>query len=212
MKQLDAILDFCKAVVRRLMTRIAQAINAMSHGKISPNMITLTGLVAHVYIAYLIATFHPIRAAILLLCFGLFDALDGALARLQKKDGSQGMLLDSITDRMKEIILYIGIGYALIGNQHYHGAIWAIAACGTSLLVSYVNAWGDAVLGGKKLNNHSANASFRSGLMRFEIRIVTLLVGLLSGYLLESVAVVAMLSLVTALSRLQEAFVKAKHV
>lgn len=210
MSLINTFLDLCKSKVQKVMTRVARLLNKITGGRLSPNAVTLVGLLAHFYIAYLIATAHPIRAAVLLVVFGLFDALDGALARTQGGNGSRGMLLDSITDRVKEIILYIGIGYLFVTSGHNHATIWAIAACGFSLLVSYINAWSDAVLADKKTTVHVVNASFRSGIMRFEMRIIALVIGLLSGYLLEAVAVVAVLSALTALSRFQEAWAKAK--
>src|SRR5437868_1204141 len=110
MKLLDAIREF----VRQIMHQVAAALNRLTGGKLSPNAVTMAGLLAHVLIAILIAKGHFGWAVILLIIFGLFDTLDGELARLQHRDSAAGMLLDAVTDRMKEILLYAGIAFYFV--------------------------------------------------------------------------------------------------
>ena len=57
------------------------------------------------------------QAALLLAVFGLFDTLDGELARLQGTESPQGAFLDSVTDRMKEILVYVGLAVWLSEYQ-----------------------------------------------------------------------------------------------
>jgi len=185
------------------MSNLAAVLNKVTGGRITPASITLTGFSLHIVIAFLIATRHNIWAAILLIIFGLFDALDGALARLQKTDGPKGMLLDSITDRMKEIILYISAAYAIVSVDTSKVVVWAVAACGASLLVSYVNAWGEVVIGSSKSTDHTTNRSFRNGLMTFEIRMSVLVIGLLLNQLLPAIIFIAVASSITALNRMR---------
>ena len=194
-------LNWLRQQVRGLFKSIAGFLNHLSGGKLSPNAITFTGLLAHIPIAYLIADGKHVQAAVLLVVFGLFDTLDGELARLQKRDGPIGMLLDSSTDRMKEIFLYCGVGYSLIESGRPYMAVWAILALGTSILVSYTNAWGEAVMSKAGLKSQ-VNRNFRGGIMSFEIRIATLIIGLLSGELAISIIVIAIFSWVTVIQRL----------
>lgn len=84
MMSLEAFIDVIRARVRSFAYKIAKKLNVIFGGRISPNAITLIGLVMHVPIAWLIAQGNLTVAAILLVIFGSFDALDGALARLQK--------------------------------------------------------------------------------------------------------------------------------
>lgn len=203
MNYLGRFLDSMRNTVRSIMTSIANILNTLSGGRLSPNTITLTGLLAHIPIAWLIATQHNLKAAALLAFFGLFDALDGALARLQKKAGSSGMLLDASTDRMKEVLLYSGSAYALIASGYQYWAVWAVVACGASLLVSYVKAKGETAVAGGSLTPNEVNRLFQDGLMRFEIRMFFLVIGLLTNNLRYVVATIAILSLLTAIGRLQ---------
>lgn len=201
MNSLSKLLDTCRELVRGVMRNVAKILNALSSGRISPNMITLTGLAAHVVIAWLIATRHPIWAAGLLVIFGLFDTLDGELARLQNRATKAGMLLDSISDRVKEILLYVGIAYFFVQLDHPYKAVWAVAACGVSLLVSYVNAWGEAVRTTHGDTTHKINKSFRIGIMSFEIRMSLLVIGLITALLPEMLVIITVLGAVTALGR-----------
>lgn len=199
---MNYILDAIRQAVRKLMSKFAHRLNEISSGKITPNMITVTGLAAHVLIAYLLATRHPIWAAGFLVTFGLFDTLDGELARLQKKDGSKGMLLDATTDRMKEVLLYIGAAYFFVVLDYPYFAVWAVAACGASICVSYVKAKGETAVRNSHLSPNQINRIFQDGLARFEVRMFLFVVGLVTALLPEMLIIITLLSTWTAFSRL----------
>ncbi len=195
-------LDSVRKAVKRMLHHVAVFLDRLSHGRISPDMITITALVAHLPIALLIGARFYFIAAVLLVVFGLFDALDGELARLQKRDSSGGMLLDASTDRMKEILLFCGIAYAFVGIVQPYWAVWAVAACGGSLLVSYVKAKGETALTGKHLTANEINRVFQDGLMRYEVRMFILIVCLVLQRLDIAVVLIATLSWWTAFQRL----------
>ncbi len=201
MKPIDSLLDVCREVVRKFMGGVAKRLDSLSGGAITPNMITIVGLLAHIPIAWEIAMGNYRLAAVLLVIFGLFDTLDGALARVQNRVSKIGMLLDSVTDRVKEVMLYTGAAYVIVAAGRPYMAVWAVAACGASLLVSYINAWGEAVLGQNRTKTHAINKAFRTGLMTFEIRMIVVVVGLLSNRLTEAIILIAILSAWTAISR-----------
>lgn len=157
----------------------------------------------HVPIALLIASGDFLAAAILLIIFGLFDALDGALARVQGKASHRGMFLDSATDRIKEILIYTATAYYFVAIHESAVAIWAVAACGFALLVSYVNAWGEVVTNNAgKSNGHTTNKTFRGGIMSFDVRVATFIIGLVFNQLEIAIIVIAVLSIVTVLQRM----------
>lgn len=186
------------------MRAIARVLNTLSGGRLHPDAVTIFGFLMHVPIALLIATRHPLWAALLLIIFGLFDTLDGELARLQKRSSVSGMLLDASTDRMKEVLLYGGAGYFLVTSTHPKMAVWATIACGASLCVSYVKAKGEAAVasGEAHIAHDKLNRMFKDGLLTFEVRMALLVLGLLSGRLLWAVVVIAVLASFTALQRL----------
>lgn len=196
------LLDTARDGVRAGMRRIARGLNALSGGKVTPNTVTLFGFAMHIPIAYLIAVEQGYWAAGLLVVFGLFDALDGELARLQGKASSAGMVLDASTDRMKEVLLYTGAAYALVSSSNPKHAVWAVAACGASLCVSYVKAKGETAVQDSKLTPNQINRLFADGLMRFEIRMLVLIIGLVANQLAVAIAVIAVSATLTAFSRL----------
>jgi phosphatidylglycerophosphate synthase len=198
------MIERVKTAVRSGMRRVASLLNTASGGKLHPNTVTIFGFVMHVPIAYLIASRHNLWAAILLIVFGLFDTLDGELARLQRRDSVKGMLLDASTDRMKEVLLYSGTAYALALSHHPATAAWAAAACGASLSVSYVKAKGEAAVSAsrKQLSHSQLNHLFAGGLLSFEIRMAILVLGLLVNELTIAVIAIAILAGFTALQRL----------
>jgi phosphatidylglycerophosphate synthase len=193
-----------KNMVRKWMRVIARGLNALTRGRLQPDAVTIFGFAMHVPIALFIATGHNIWAAVFLVIFGLFDTLDGELARLQGRASVRGMLLDASTDRFKEALLYSGAAYVLALSNHPATAAWAAAACGASLSVSYVKAKGEAAVAtaGKAIPHAVLNRMFADGLLTFEVRMFVLVVGLLCNQLVIAVAVIAILASYTATQRL----------
>ena len=201
---MKTVVQGIKTHVRAGMRVIARGLNSTSKGRITPNGITIFGTLMHIPIAVLIATNHLIPAAILLVIFGLFDTLDGELARLQDRASVKGMLLDASTDRIKEAMLYTGVAYTLALGAHPATAAFAAAAVGASICVSYVKAKGEAAVAssGKEIPHHVLNRMFADGILTFEMRMVVLLAGLLTGYLIFATAIVAIGASFTVLQRL----------
>jgi CDP-diacylglycerol---glycerol-3-phosphate 3-phosphatidyltransferase len=205
-------MEWVRQKVRRVMRLIAKLLNQISGGRISPNMVTMVSLLAHIPIAYLIARGYFGYAAIGIIIFGLLDTLDGELARLQNKVSSTGMLLDASTDRMKEVLLYIGAAYVLISSGKSYMAVWAVAACGGSLLVSYIKAKGETAVAGEKLSANEVNRLFQDGLMRYEIRMTVLVLGLLFNLLGPALIVITITSWLTSFGRLTKISRKLRDV
>lgn len=196
-------MNHIKQIVRALFHKIAVWLNRASHGRVRPNHVTLVGFAMHLPIAWLIAMHSNLWAAILLVIFGLFDTLDGELARVQKRASVQGMLLDASTDRMKEALIYSGAAYAIATSSSPTDAAWAAAACGASLCVSYVKAKGEAAVATQKSLDHATlNRMFKDGLFTFEVRMAVIVLGLAINQLLPAVIIVAIFSSLTAAGRL----------
>lgn len=204
MVQMVQPLTVIKNMVRKGAGRVAGWLNRATGGRITPNGVTIFGLLMHIPVAWLIAIGEWRWAALGLAVFGLLDTLDGELARLQGRSSVRGMLLDASTDRMKEAFLYTGIAYVLALGDRPHTAAWAAAACGMSICVSYIKAKGEAAVAsaGKEIPHAVLNRMFSDGLMTFEIRMVVLIIGLLTGQLVWAVVTIAVLAGYTAVQRL----------
>jgi len=203
MKWIHRILDSARDTIRGWMNHVARALDKLSGGSLKPNTITYIGFLMHIPVAVLIATNQFVLGALTLVIFGLFDALDGALARVQKNDSAGGMLLDASTDRMKEVLLYIGVAYVLINSGAELAAVWAVAACGASICVSYIKAKGEAAIATlQTVSAQEVNTLFKDGLLRFEVRMFVLIVGLLTNQLIIALIIITTLSTYTAFDRL----------
>lgn len=193
-----------KRSVRTFMRGIAAALHRISGGRVSPNMITWLGLLLHGLVAYCIVVDQWLLAAVMLVVFGLFDTLDGELARLQGSVSDRGGFLDASTDRIKEVILYSAVAYVFATSAHPATAVVAVIAVGMSLSVSYVKAKGEAIVATKKhsMTYPTLNRLFGGGLFPFEIRMLVLVLGLATGYLVVATAIVAIGATITTFERL----------
>jgi len=120
------------------------------HLGITPNMITSIGLMLNVLVAVVLlygAEYGERTdlsyigwAGALILFAGLFDMMDGRLARLGNLSSKFGALYDSALDRYSELFMFMGIIYYLISHDYFFSSIFAFVAMIGSLMVSYVRA------------------------------------------------------------------------
>lgn len=124
----------------RVVTRpiIDPVVTFLAKYKISPDILTVLGMLFHFLFAWLIASGEFTWAGVAMLLLAPLDALDGSLARkLGRKQGGFGAYLDSVLDRLAEVILFGGfIYYYYSQGNDLMLAITYIAISG-SLLVSY---------------------------------------------------------------------------
>ncbi|HVU85173.1 MAG TPA: CDP-alcohol phosphatidyltransferase family protein, partial [Puia sp.] len=64
-------------------------------------------------------------AGALILFAGLFDMLDGQVARLGNMSSRFGALYDSVLDRYSELILFLGICYYLVAHHYFLSSLFA---------------------------------------------------------------------------------------
>lgn len=117
---------------------------------LTPNAITTIGLLLNIGVAiiFVIGAERGNRGDLgyvgwaggLILFAGLFDMLDGQVARLGKMSSTFGALYDSVLDRYSELILFLGICYYLIAHHYFIGSLFAFIALIGSMMVSYTRA------------------------------------------------------------------------
>ena len=127
---------------RNLASRITSPIvGILSRSGITPNTLTLTNLTLNIAAAYVIATGHFLLGGVLILGSGLFDLLDGALARLTKRTTKFGAVLDSTVDRVSEAATLCGLLIWYVPQEGTSVKIVLILVVLTgSFLVSYIRA------------------------------------------------------------------------
>lgn len=133
---------------------IYKIINPVVHSMIkigiTPNFITTTGFVLNLIAAGLLLYggaegarddyFYIGWAGGIILFAGLFDMLDGQVARIGKMSSTFGALYDSVLDRYSELATFFGIFFYLILQEYVVSSIIAFLALMGSLMVSYVRA------------------------------------------------------------------------
>ncbi len=134
-KQKTTLTDQLRA---RSVTVIDPIVTFLARLGVSPDVLTILGMLVHILFAWLIANGELLWAGIAIFIFVPLDALDGALARKIGRDKSNfGAFLDSTSDRIAEIILYAGfMVYFWRANNIWLVAATYIAVAG-SIMVSY---------------------------------------------------------------------------
>lgn len=138
--------DFLQRVIYNVINPI---VKGMIRVGITPNMITTIGLLGNVAAAVLLLyggvecpgdlSYVGWGGAIILFS-GLFDMMDGRVARLSGQSSVFGALYDSVLDRYSELITLFGISYWLILSGYLWGSVLTFLALMGSLMVSYVRA------------------------------------------------------------------------
>jgi CDP-diacylglycerol--glycerol-3-phosphate 3-phosphatidyltransferase len=162
---------------------------------ITPNTLTCFGFLVTVGAAVLIGTRHLFAAGFVVLAAGIFDIMDGALARSTNRTTRFGAILDSTLDRAAEAVLLIAILTVYAGEQSVAGVLVTGIVWLGSLLVSYIRARAEAL-----------GLDCQVGIFTRPERVVVLALGLLlsqfDNALLIALSIMAVLSLVTAGQRL----------
>jgi len=111
---------------------------------LTPNHVSILGLIlaflsAITYWQWKLHPFLLIVAPLLMLASGLFDALDGAIARIYGEATRFGGFFDSLLDRYADAVILCGI---ILGGLT--DTMWGLAALMGSMLVSYTRARAEA--------------------------------------------------------------------
>jgi CDP-diacylglycerol--glycerol-3-phosphate 3-phosphatidyltransferase len=154
---------------------------------LTPNIVTTIGFLLNVGVAvvFIVGGEEGNRGDLsyvgwaggLILFAGLFDMLDGQVARLGNMKSTFGALYDSVLDRYSELIMFLGICYYLVAHHYFLSSIFAFIALIGSMMVSYVRARAEGL-----------GVECKGGLMQRPERIVTLglfaiLCGVTSNYI-----------------------------
>ncbi|MCF6171114.1 MAG: CDP-alcohol phosphatidyltransferase family protein [Bacteroidales bacterium] len=117
---------------------------------ITPNGITIIGFIITIASTVILIVGAEIRVrgdvryiswfGIVLLLAGIFDMLDGQLARKTNNMTKFGALFDSVIDRYSEMIMFFGIAYYLVSYHYFLSGVFAFIAMIGSIMVSYVRA------------------------------------------------------------------------
>jgi CDP-diacylglycerol--glycerol-3-phosphate 3-phosphatidyltransferase len=174
----------CGAIIDRIVRWLALS-------KIHPNVLTFLGLVINIWAAWLFSRGSFQWAGLVVIGAGLFDMVDGRVARATKQVTLFGGFFDSVVDRYSDLALYMGllVYYASI-NRFFYIVLTAIVMTG-SVMISYTRARAE-----------NAIPKCKVGFLERPERVVLIIIGALFGRMAQVLWVLAVLSNLTVVHRM----------
>lgn len=169
--------------------------------RMNPNLLTVIGAGVSLLAAAAFAAGHFRSAGLLILAGGVFDLIDGVVARHHGIVTRFGGFLDSTLDRLVDMALLIGVAvhFAALGDAPH--VLLAGAALIVSVLVSYAQARAELVV-----------PDFRVGLFERAERVVVLALGALTGLLVPALWIVTIGSAITVAQRFAKAYQEMERI
>ena len=123
----------------------ALARNRLIESRLTPNAISITGLIGNLIAAALVTQEEFFLAGVAFVLGSVCDTLDGRYSRMSGKGTPFGAFLDSSLDRVEEGIVLAAVGayFAKIGDDMAVAAV--VLAVLFSLMVSYTRARAEAL-------------------------------------------------------------------
>ncbi|HEV3151803.1 MAG TPA: CDP-alcohol phosphatidyltransferase family protein [Acidobacteriaceae bacterium] len=191
---------------------ILQAIvNGLALTRISPNVLTFIGLLINTVAAVFfgLANSHNyvhyfLYAGLVIIGAGIFDMVDGRVARQTDQVTVFGAFFDSVIDRYSDVVLFFGLLVFYARGNRFFYVVLAGFVMVTSLMVSYTRARSEALIGSCKV-----------GFMERPERVVLIILGALFerwGAMAPALWVLAVLSTITVIHRISYTYTMAKKL
>jgi len=170
---------------------IDRIVRWLALSRIHPNVLTFLGLVINIVAAYLFAAGSFRWAGAVVIGAGLFDMVDGRVARETNRVTRFGGFFDSVLDRYSDLALLMGllVYYASI-NRFFYVVLTAIVMTG-SVMVSYTRA-----------RSENTIPKCKVGFLERPERVVLLIIGALFDRMAPVLWVIAVLSNLTVIHRM----------
>jgi phosphatidylglycerophosphate synthase len=186
-------------------------VDGLALTRISPNALTFIGLIINTGAAFLFGyanTQNSVRmflyGGLVIIGAGIFDMVDGRVARKTDQVTIFGAFFDSVIDRYSDVVLFFGLlVYYARANRFFYVVLVAFVMV-TSLMVSYTRARAEALIGQCKV-----------GFMERPERIVLIILGALFnrwGVMAPVLWVLAVLSTITVIHRITYTYQNTKHL
>jgi CDP-diacylglycerol--glycerol-3-phosphate 3-phosphatidyltransferase len=176
-------------------------VRGLALSRIHPNMLTFIGLIINVGAAVLLAAGQFRWAGIVIICAGIFDMVDGRVARETNQVTRFGAFFDSVIDRYSDLGLLMGllVYYARI-DRFFYVVLTAIVMTG-SVMVSYSRARAENIIPACKV-----------GFAERPERVVLLIIGALFDRMAPVLWVIAVLTNITVIHRMLYTFQEARRL
>ena len=166
-------------------------VTVLGKSRLKPNTLTYIELAISLGAAYAIGIGYFLVGGALVLLSGLFDLLDGALARFTKQSTKFGAILDSTIDRLSEAAIFCGLLVCYMPKVATLEIVLIFAALVGSFLVSYIRARAEGL-----------GLECRVGLFTRAERVIVLAVGLLVNQVFIALWILVVFVYITVAQRL----------
>jgi len=146
----------------------------IAYPAVTPNLLTVVGFLLTCGVALLIGAGWEAIGGVLVILVGLFDMLDGAMARVSARKTSFGGFLDSTLDRVSDMAAFVGLMLFYARDTEFHSTLNVLLAglaMVGSVLVSYASARAESLI-----------PKCDVGFLRRPERVVLLIIGALSTH------------------------------
>ncbi len=170
---------------------IDRIVRWLALSRIHPNVLTFIGLVINIVAAWLFARGRFLEAGLVVIGAGLFDMVDGRVARATDRVTRFGGFFDSVLDRYSDLALFMGllVYYASI-NRFFYIVLTAIVMTG-SVMVSYTRARAE-----------NSIPKCKVGFLERPERVVLIIIGALFHHMAQVLWVIAVFSNITVAHRM----------
>ncbi len=159
--------------------------------KINPNVITFGGVVISFFVAWDFGHGRFLRGGLILILAGMFDMLDGGVARISRSETPFGAFYDSVIDRYSDIIILQGL-MVWYARQHMLGYVVLVGVVFMgAVMTSYARARAESLI-----------PTCKVGFMERPERVVLLIIGALANRMEAVLWVLAVLGNWTVISRI----------
>jgi len=166
-------------------------VRALSLSHIHPNMLTALGLVINIAAAVLFAKGYFWAAGWVVVGAGLFDMVDGRVARVTNTVTQFGAFFDSVVDRYSDMALYMGLlVYYARAERFLYVVLVALVMAG-SVMISYTRARAESII-----------PTCKVGFLERPERLVLIIIGALWNRMAPVLWIIAVLSNITVIHRI----------
>jgi phosphatidylglycerophosphate synthase len=169
--------------------------------RLNPNLLTVIGTLVSLLAAGAFAAGRFPLAGVLILAGGVFDLVDGVVARHHGIASRFGGFLDSTLDRLVDMALLVGVACFFAARGDAPHVLLALVALITSVLVSYAQARAQLIV-----------PDFKGGLFERGERVVVLALGALTGLLVPALWLIAIGSTITVAQRFAKAYQEMEQI
>ncbi len=185
--------DFVKQIKPHFEKATLPLINLFSKINISPNVLTISGLLFTSAAAYFIYLQNFFIGAFLLTIGALFDALDGHLARRSGLSSKFGAFLDSVVDRLSDFLPLTALIFVFKENNLLMFLL--LSAIAFSFLTSYTRARAEGL-----------GLDCKVGIFERPERLIVLIISLFLNIVEIGIALLAVGSFITFLQRVYHVY------